>query len=78
MGSLLSQSPTPFASLHAIDSEQNEGNTEQLAHIEEHTLLESYLILLGVLNEDTTGIFEMVFNIHPIETDQILLNCILV
>ena len=26
-----------------------------MAHIEEHTLLESYLILLGVLNEDTTG-----------------------
>ena len=55
MGLLLPQPSTPFASLHAIDSEQNEGNTEQLAHIEEHTLLESYLILLGVLNEDTAG-----------------------
>ena len=55
MGSLHSQSPTPFASLHAIDSEQDERNTEQLANIEEHILLESYLILLGVLNEATAG-----------------------
>ncbi len=55
MGLLLSQPSTPFASLHAIDSKQDEGNTEQLAHIEEHTLLKSYLILLGVLNEDTAG-----------------------
>ena len=40
---------------HAPQAEENKGNAEQLAHVEEHAVLEIYLVLLGVLDEDAAG-----------------------
>ena len=40
---------------HAIDAENNERNTEELAHVEEHARLEAYLNVFGVLDEEAEG-----------------------
>ena len=48
----------PFAPLtahHAVNAKNHEGNAEQLTHIEEHAVLEGFLILLGVLDENAAG-----------------------
>lgn len=47
----LAQLPAPFASHHAVESQQDKGDAEQLAHVEEHGCLEVDLILLGELDE---------------------------
>ena len=40
---------------HAEETEEDEGNTEELPHVEEHAVLEIYLIFLGVLDEDASS-----------------------
>ena len=38
-----------------VASDEDEWDWEQLAHVEEHALLEAFLYLLGVLDEETEG-----------------------
>ena len=51
----LCQLAAPFASHHAVKAEEDEGDAEQLAHVEEHIVLETYLVLLGVFDEYAAG-----------------------
>lgn len=43
----------PFTANHASDADDDEGDAEQLTHIERHAVLETDLIFLGELNEET-------------------------
>lgn len=45
-------SPTPP---YTPEAEEDEGDAEQLTHVEEHAVLEIDLVLLGVLDEDAGG-----------------------
>lgn len=40
---------------HTEETKEDEGNAEQLTHVEEHAVLEIYLIFLGVLDEDASS-----------------------
>ena len=40
---------------HTVDADDNEGNAEQLSHVERHALLEGHLLLLEELNEEAEG-----------------------
>ena len=45
----------PVAAAHAGDAEEDVGNAEDLSHVEEHLALETYLDVLGPLNEEAEG-----------------------
>ena len=47
--------PQPFAAYHAIDTYDDEGDAQQLTHVERHVLLEIHLHLLQELDEETEG-----------------------
>ncbi len=40
---------------HAPEAQQDEGDAEELAHIEEHAVLEVHLVLLGIFDENAAG-----------------------
>lgn len=44
-----------LSSLHAVNAQQYERNAEELPHVEKHAVLEVYLILFCVLDEDAAG-----------------------
>ena len=52
---LFSYLSQPFAAYHAIDTHDDEGDAQQLTHVEGHTLFEIDLYLLQELNEETEG-----------------------
>ena len=43
----------PFASPHAEDADKDEGDGEELSHVEWHIRLEVHLDVLGVLDEES-------------------------
>ena len=43
---------------HPIQSYHNERYGEQLSHVQEHPLLEGFLVLLCVFNEDAAGEYQ--------------------
>ena len=45
----------PLASPHAEDADGDEGDGEELAHVEWHGRLEVHLDVLGVLDEEAEG-----------------------
>ena len=44
--------------IHTIQSQYNERYGEELSHVEEHAILESFLILLCVFDEDAAGEYQ--------------------
>ena len=44
--------PQPAAFPHEVDTHDDEGNAEQLAHVQRHALLEGHLLLLEELHKE--------------------------
>lgn len=57
IGKLLfrSQFFEPFTADHAGHAKDDEGNAEQLSHVERHSVFKIYLCFFGELNEETGG-----------------------
>ena len=55
MISMLSNLPQPFAAHHAIHTHDDEGDAQDLTHVEGHALFEIHLHFLHKLHKETEG-----------------------